>query len=173
MAFRFLPPQPSVCPGLHRARWRIRSRDADYSGGGNIGACDGMAAASHGRCALRRATRSRPAASSNAAGGLVNSDEPRGYNFDIDHDCFERVVWPALAIRFPAFEACRCRRTWSGLHEQNELDGNPIYTVERSRFGKGRRHRILVPFQTEARSLYVTHHQAGRIWGVFYVGGGR
>jgi hypothetical protein len=72
-----------------------------------------------------------------------------------------------------AFEACRCRRTWSGLHEQNELDGNPIYTVERSRFGKGRRHRILVPFQTEARSLYVTHDQAGRIWGIFYVGGGR
>jgi len=126
MAFRFLPPQPSVCPGLHRARWRIRSRDADYSGGGNIGACDGMAAASHGRCALRRATRSRPAASSNAAGGLVNSDEPRGYNFDIDHDYFERVVWPALAHRFPAFEACRCRRTWSGLYEQNELDGNPV-----------------------------------------------
>ena len=26
----------------------------------------------------------------------------------------------------PAFEACRCRRTWSGLYEQNELDGNPV-----------------------------------------------
>jgi len=60
------------------------------------------------------------------SGGLVNSDEPRGYNFDIDHDYFERVVWPALAHRFPAFEACRCRRTWSGLYEQNELDGNPV-----------------------------------------------
>jgi len=35
-------------------------------------------------------------------------------------------VWPALAHRFPAFEACRCRRTWSGLYEQNELDGNPV-----------------------------------------------
>jgi FAD-dependent oxidoreductase domain-containing protein 1 len=60
------------------------------------------------------------------SGGLVDSDEPRGYNFDIDHDYFERVVWPALAHRFPAFEACRCRRTWSGLYEQNELDGNPV-----------------------------------------------
>lgn len=60
------------------------------------------------------------------SGGLVNSDEPRGYNFDVDHDYFERVVWPALAHRFPAFEACRCRRTWSGLYEQNELDGNPV-----------------------------------------------
>ncbi len=60
------------------------------------------------------------------SGGLVNSDEPRGYNFDVDHDYFERIVWPALARRFPAFEACRCRRTWSGLYEQNELDGNPV-----------------------------------------------
>lgn len=60
------------------------------------------------------------------SGGLVNSDEPRGFNFDVDHVYFERVVWPALAERFPAFEACRCKRTWSGLYEQNELDGNPV-----------------------------------------------
>jgi glycine/D-amino acid oxidase-like deaminating enzyme len=60
------------------------------------------------------------------SGGLVDSSEARGYNFDVDHDYFERVVWPALAHRFPAFEACRCRRTWSGLYEQNELDGNPV-----------------------------------------------
>ncbi len=60
------------------------------------------------------------------SGGLVDSNEPRGYDFGVDHDYFERVVWPALAHRFPAFEACRCRRTWSGLYEQNELDGNPV-----------------------------------------------
>jgi glycine/D-amino acid oxidase-like deaminating enzyme len=60
------------------------------------------------------------------SGGLVDSDGARGYNFDVDHGYFERVVWPALAERFPAFEACRCRRTWSGLYEQNELDGNPV-----------------------------------------------
>jgi len=60
------------------------------------------------------------------SGGLVNSGEPRGFNFDVDHDYFESVVWPALAHRFPAFEACRCIRTWSGLYEQNELDGNPV-----------------------------------------------
>jgi glycine/D-amino acid oxidase-like deaminating enzyme len=60
------------------------------------------------------------------SGGLVDSDEPRGYQFDVDHGYFERVVWPALAHRFPAFQACRVKRTWSGLYEQNELDGNPV-----------------------------------------------
>ena len=60
------------------------------------------------------------------SGGLVQSDEPRGFNFDVDHGYFERVVWPAIARRFPAFEAARCHRTWSGHYEQCELDGNPI-----------------------------------------------
>ena len=60
------------------------------------------------------------------SGGLVDSDEPRGFNFEVDHGYFERVVWPAVAHRFPAFEAARCHRTWSGLYEQCELDGNPI-----------------------------------------------
>lgn len=61
------------------------------------------------------------------SGGLVNSDEPRGFNFEVDHDYFENVVWPALAHRFPtAFEGAKCHRTWSGLYEQCELDGNPI-----------------------------------------------
>jgi glycine/D-amino acid oxidase-like deaminating enzyme len=60
------------------------------------------------------------------SGGLVDSDEPRGFNFEVDHGYFERVVWPAVAHRFPAFEAARCHRTWSGLYEQCELDGNPV-----------------------------------------------
>ncbi|MES2830494.1 MAG: FAD-binding oxidoreductase [Pseudomonadota bacterium] len=61
------------------------------------------------------------------SGGLVNSQEPRGFNFDVDHDYFENTVWPALAHRFPtAFEGVKCHRTWSGLYEQCELDGNPI-----------------------------------------------
>jgi glycine/D-amino acid oxidase-like deaminating enzyme len=60
------------------------------------------------------------------SGGLVNPDEPRGFNFDVDHGYFESVVWPALAHRFATFEAVRCKRTWSGLYDQCELDGNPI-----------------------------------------------
>lgn len=61
------------------------------------------------------------------SGGLVNADQPRGFNFDVDHGYFEEVVWPAIAHRFPtAFEGAKCHRTWSGLYEQCELDGNPI-----------------------------------------------
>ena len=60
------------------------------------------------------------------SGGVVDASEPRGYNFDVDHHYFERVVWPAVAHRFPAFEAAKCHRSWSGLYEQCELDGNPI-----------------------------------------------
>nr|WP_312987476.1 FAD-dependent oxidoreductase [Comamonas koreensis] len=60
------------------------------------------------------------------SGGLVDGSEQRGFNFDVDHDYFERVVWPAVAQRFPAFEAAKCHRTWSGLYEVHELDGNPV-----------------------------------------------
>ncbi|HET9653033.1 MAG TPA: FAD-dependent oxidoreductase [Usitatibacter sp.] len=60
------------------------------------------------------------------SGGLGDGDAPRGFNFEVDHGYFERAVWPALAHRFPAFEAAKCHRTWAGLYEQNELDGNPV-----------------------------------------------
>jgi glycine/D-amino acid oxidase-like deaminating enzyme len=58
--------------------------------------------------------------------GLVNSDEPRGFNFDVDHTWFERVVWPALANRIPAFESLKLRREWAGLYDECDLDGNMI-----------------------------------------------
>ena len=60
------------------------------------------------------------------SGGLVDGSEVRGFNFDVDHDYFERVVWPAVAHRFPPLESAKCHRTWAGLYEQCELDGNPV-----------------------------------------------
>ncbi|MFA5490182.1 MAG: FAD-binding oxidoreductase [Candidimonas sp.] len=60
------------------------------------------------------------------SGGLVDGHAARGYCFEVDHDYFENIVWPAVAHRFPAFEAAKCHRTWSGLYEVNELDGNPV-----------------------------------------------
>ena len=58
--------------------------------------------------------------------GLVNSSEPPGYIFDTDPAYFESVVWPALAWRLPAFEALKLKSEWSGLYDENQLDGNMI-----------------------------------------------
>jgi len=60
------------------------------------------------------------------SGGVVDGSAQRGVDFEVDHDYFERVVWPAVAHRFPPLEAAKCHRTWAGLYEQCELDGNPI-----------------------------------------------
>lgn len=67
------------------------------------------------------------------SGGLVDGSVQRGFDFEIDHGYFERVVWPAVAHRFPPLEAAKCHRTWSGLYEVNELDGNPVIGAWRSR----------------------------------------
>jgi len=60
------------------------------------------------------------------SGGLPDLDEPRGFNFDVDHGYFERIVWPALAHRFPAFERTKVKSTMPGLYDQNDFDGNVI-----------------------------------------------
>jgi FAD-dependent oxidoreductase domain-containing protein 1 len=58
--------------------------------------------------------------------GLVNSNEPRGFNFELEPNYFEEVVWPACASRIPAFEKLRLKREWAGLYDECELDGNMI-----------------------------------------------
>lgn len=58
--------------------------------------------------------------------GLVNSREPRGFNFDVDPHYFEHVVWPACAGRIPAFEKLKLKREWAGHYDECELDGNMI-----------------------------------------------
>lgn len=60
------------------------------------------------------------------SGGVPTLEEPRGYNFAVDNDYFDAVVWPALAHRFPQFERTRCVSTMSGLYDQNDFDGNMI-----------------------------------------------
>jgi FAD-dependent oxidoreductase domain-containing protein 1 len=60
------------------------------------------------------------------SGGVPTLNEPRGYNFDVDHGYFDEVVWPALAHRFPQFEKTKCKATLPGLYDQNDFDGNPI-----------------------------------------------
>jgi len=60
------------------------------------------------------------------SGGVPTLDEPRGYNFEVDHDYFQRVVWPALAERFPQFEKTKEKNVLPGLYDQNEFDATPI-----------------------------------------------
>ncbi len=58
--------------------------------------------------------------------GLVRSNERRGFNFDVDPDWFQEVVWPACASRVPEFEELKLKREWAGLYDECELDGNMI-----------------------------------------------
>ncbi|MGA2550520.1 MAG: FAD-dependent oxidoreductase [Burkholderiaceae bacterium] len=58
--------------------------------------------------------------------GVPNWNEPRGFNFEVDHSDFERVVWPAIAHRVPKFEGVKLKSSWSGLYDQNALDTNMI-----------------------------------------------
>lgn len=60
------------------------------------------------------------------SGGVPSLLEPRGFNFEVDHDYFDNVVWPALAHRFRQFEKTKCRSSLPGLYDQNDFDGNPI-----------------------------------------------
>jgi glycine/D-amino acid oxidase-like deaminating enzyme len=60
------------------------------------------------------------------SGGVPTLQEPRGFNFEVDHDYFENVVWPALAHRFPQFERTKCKATLPGLYDQNDFDGNVV-----------------------------------------------
>jgi len=60
------------------------------------------------------------------SGGVPTLDEPRGYDFKIDHGYFESVVWPALANRFPQFDRTICLSTLPGLYDQNDFDASPI-----------------------------------------------
>src|SRR3990170_1826154 len=45
-------------------------------------------------------------------GGLPNMAEPAGFNFELDYGYFDRVVWPSLARRVPAFAAAKLPRGW-------------------------------------------------------------
>jgi FAD-dependent oxidoreductase domain-containing protein 1 len=58
--------------------------------------------------------------------GLVKSDEPRGFNFEVEPSWFQDVVWPECAARVKEFEELKLVREWAGLYDECELDGNMI-----------------------------------------------
>ncbi|MBL8386109.1 MAG: FAD-binding oxidoreductase [Burkholderiales bacterium] len=61
-------------------------------------------------------------------GGIAppESEDPECTDFEVRHDLFDEVLWPALAARVPQFEAARVRRAWAGHYDVNVLDHNVI-----------------------------------------------
>jgi len=58
--------------------------------------------------------------------GVGPDPDPDCDDFDVEHDLFEQVLWPALAQRIPAFEALRPGAAWAGHYAYNTLDQNAI-----------------------------------------------
>lgn len=52
--------------------------------------------------------------------------EPSCENLEVDHDFFEREIWPSLANRCKAFESAKVVSSWAGFYEYNVFDENGI-----------------------------------------------
>ncbi|MBL6599551.1 MAG: FAD-binding oxidoreductase [Alphaproteobacteria bacterium] len=59
-------------------------------------------------------------------GGVPDWSVPAGWNWELDPNRFEEVVWPALAHRVPAMETLRMERGWRGHYARNSLDKSAI-----------------------------------------------
>ena len=54
------------------------------------------------------------------------AQDPECLDYEVQHALFDEVLWPALALRVPAFEALRMRRAWAGHYDVNTLDHNMV-----------------------------------------------
>jgi sarcosine oxidase len=52
--------------------------------------------------------------------------DPTTTDLEVDYELFETLIWPALAVRVPAFEAIRLRHAYSCHYDLNLLDENAI-----------------------------------------------
>jgi FAD-dependent oxidoreductase domain-containing protein 1 len=54
-------------------------------------------------------------------------EEPPARDLDvIDYGFFEQEVWPALAVRVPAFASVKVVNAWAGYYDTNTLDQNAV-----------------------------------------------
>ena len=60
-------------------------------------------------------------------GYIVGATNARaGFDWELAHEVFEKVLWPQLAGQCSAFEAIKLKGGWLGHYDMNRLDGNPI-----------------------------------------------
>jgi glycine/D-amino acid oxidase-like deaminating enzyme len=52
--------------------------------------------------------------------------DPECFDFEVQHELFDEVLWPILATRVPGFEAARVQNSWAGHYDMNTLDHNVI-----------------------------------------------
>ncbi|MFM0562188.1 NAD(P)/FAD-dependent oxidoreductase [Paraburkholderia sediminicola] len=60
------------------------------------------------------------------SGGLVSTKVERGFSLAMDVEWFDHVVRPAVEWRFPGMGRLELAKSWSGLYEQCDFDGNAI-----------------------------------------------
>nr|WP_057929593.1 FAD-dependent oxidoreductase [Burkholderia ambifaria] len=65
-------------------------------------------------------------AGSGFSGGLVDTRVPRGFSQELDVNWFDNTVRPAVQWRFPGLGLLQLTKSWSGLYEQCDFDGNAI-----------------------------------------------
>ena len=53
-------------------------------------------------------------------------DDPDVEDFDIDHEFFDREIWPRLAHRVPAMQALKVQSAWCCHYDLNTMDHNAI-----------------------------------------------
>ncbi|NLY65657.1 MAG: FAD-binding oxidoreductase [Alcaligenaceae bacterium] len=52
--------------------------------------------------------------------------DPECFDFDVQYQLFDDIIWPTLAHRVPAFEAIRCEHSWAGHYDYCTFDQNVI-----------------------------------------------